>query len=161
MRLNRWNVPLSLIVGIVAIWAVYRAVDQYTAVTESITRVDVEYVDGSFVWLDPSFDQGEAEINITNRADRAVTVEYLELHLYFDGEFAGARYEKWDPITIPAGDQYAFTTTFTVTANSVQPKGGDATLSLRGYDTLVFEEFEEPFRIQVFELIGSVSKIET
>lgn len=161
MRLNLWNVPVALVIGIIAIWAVLRAINQYTAVTESIIQVDVEYVPNSFIWLDPLFDQGQAQIDIINRAERSVTVDYLELHLYFDDEFAGAWYETWEPVTVPAGEKRTVTATFTVTSNSIQQQGGQATLSLRGYDILDFDEFEEQFTIQLYEPVGNVSEIDT
>lgn len=157
MRLNRWVMLISLIAGVAGIWFVVSAFDDYLTATRSFTQVEVTYVDDSFVWLDPNYEQGQADITITNNAGRAMTIEYLNLSLAFDGEFAGAWYDRWEPMEIPAGESITVTAVYTVTQNSIQSQGGDANLTTRGRMRLAFDEIEEPLTINIRREFGQVS----
>lgn len=157
MRLNIVVLLLSLAAGIAGVFVLQEAFADYLDATRSYTQVDLRYVDGSFEWLDDEYENSRAEVSIHNRSTHVVTVAQLDMFLYFDGEFAGARYENWQPVEIVPGDERTFETEFQTTANSIQQQGGTADLSIRGRMRLEFEDIEDPLSIQFSGDIGQVS----
>ncbi len=161
MRLRLSIILITVVIGVGGIWAIQRAISQYVDVTEAITKVEIEYLPDSFVWLDPAFDEGRAQVQITNRSDRLVTVEHLELNLYFDGQFAGSWYEPWEATRVAPGKTMTFDVTYQVTSNSIQDQGAVANLSTRGITKLTYHDIGEPFTIRLSGTIGQVTEIES
>lgn len=160
MRVNRWVMLVSLAVGLTGVWFVYDATSSYVGATRAYASVDVRYEQGSFVWLDPGFDSGRADLTIHNESDTDVTVALLQLHLYFGEEFAGSRYTPWEPLLIRSGDTATVTTEFDVSISRIQPQGGTADLSLTGSITLEFDGVNEPLTFPLRGTIGQVSEVE-
>lgn len=160
MRVNRWIMLVSLAVGLAGIWFVYDAASTYVAATRAYASVDVRYEPDSFVWLDPEFERGRANLTIHNESDSDVTVALLELHLYFGEEFAGSRYTPWEPLEIPSGTSATVTTEFQVAITRIRPQGGTTELSLRGSITLEFADVNEPLTFPLRGTIGQVSEVE-
>lgn len=160
MRVNRWVMLVSLVIGLAGAWFVYDASSTYVSATRAYASVDVRYVSGSFVWLDPQFEQGRADLTIHNESDSNVTVALLNLYLYFDGEFAGARYTPWEPLEIPRGTAATVTTVFTTSISRIRPLGDSADLSLTGSITLEFEDVNEPLTFPLRGTIGQVPEVD-
>ena len=160
MRVNRWIMLVSLVIGLAGVWFVYDASSSYIAATRAYTSVDLQYEEGSFVWLDPAFERGRADLTIHNNSDSDVTVTLLDLYLYFDDEFAGARYSTWEPLDISAGTSETVTTVFEVAISRIRPLGDTAELRLGGSTTLEFENVSEPLTYSLGTTIGQVSEVE-
>ncbi len=156
MRLNRIVVVVALIVGLGGSWLTARAFQQYLDATEAFSLVDLRQEPDTFRWLDPDYGEAEAVFEFVNRSERDITVESLSLSLRFDQQFAGADYAPWEPMEIPAGERRTFPATFTITANSIQHRGGDANLSFRGQMKLSFANIEEPLVVRFRGQIGQV-----
>lgn len=147
--------------GLLGAWFAQDAFRQYLDATEAFTDVSMEYEPGSFVWLDPEFDVGQARLTIINDSSHDVVVAHMSIFLDFDGKFAGAHYEPWEDVEIAAGESHTFTAVFTITANSIQPRGGEAELRIRGAMNLEFEEIEEPYSVRFQGDIGQVGWTES
>lgn len=156
MRLNVIVLALSLASGIAGVVVLQNAFADYLDATRSYTQVELRYVDGSFEWLDDEYELSRAELRVTNRSAHVVTVAHLDTFLYFDGEFAGARYTFWEPIEIAPGESRTVEAEFQTTSNSIQDQGGTAELSIRGRMRLEFEDIDEPFSIRYSGDIGQV-----
>lgn len=159
MYLNRWVLLLSLIAGVLGIWAIERAFGDYRQAAESFTEVSASYVPDSFVWHDAEFSTGEAQFVVANDTPDAVTIEFVQLRLYLDGAFAGAEYAGWQPVVVAAGEETRFTSTFQVTTPELQPRGDSAELSVRGDLRLRFAEIERPLVIRARDTIGQVAEV--
>jgi hypothetical protein len=157
VRFNRWALLVALLVGIVGTGFLVRAVQQFVDANRSYTSFVVRYVPGSFSWLDAGYEQGVAQVTITNEADRLMTIEYLTLHLYFDGEFAGSWYQDWEPVELAPGQTITLAPTFTVTTNSIQAEGGQASLSLRGQIRVAYVGIERTLTRNLAGEIGEVA----
>lgn len=160
MRVNRWVMLVSLAVGLAGVWFVYDATSTYVAATRAYASVDVRYESGSFIWLDPEFERGRADVAIHNASDTDLTVALLQLHLYFDEEFAGSRYTAWKPLVIPSGDTAIVTTEFDISISRLRPLGDTAELRLSGSITLEFDGVNEPLTFPLRGTIGQVSEVE-
>lgn len=147
--------------GVFGVWFAQDAFRQYIDATEAFTNVSMEYEPDSFVWVDPEFDVGQANLTIINDSDHAVVVEHMSMFLDFDGRFAGAHYDPWEDVEIPAGESYTFTAEFTITANSIQSRGGEAELGIRGTMGLEFDEIDEPYTVRFQGDIGTVGWTES
>jgi hypothetical protein len=147
--------------GVLGAWFTQDAFRQYLDATEAFTDVSMEYEPGSFVWLDPEFDVGQAQLTIINDSSHDVVVDHMRIFLDFDGEFAGAHYDPWEDVEIAAGERHTFTAEFTITANSIQHRGGEAELRIRGTMGLEFEEIEEPYSVRFQGDIGQVGWTES
>lgn len=156
MRLHHWVLLVSLIAGVIGAWFAQDAFRQYLDATEAFTEVSMRYEPDSFEWLDPEFDRGQAQLTIINDSSHDVVVDHMNMFLDFDGDFAGARYDPWENVEIPAGETHTFTAEFLITANSIQPQGGEAELRIRGTMGLEFEEIEEPYSVKFGGTIGQV-----
>jgi hypothetical protein len=159
MRVNRWVMLASLLIGITGIGFIYSATSTYVSTTRAYTSVDVVYERGSFVWLDPEFSQAEADVTILNRSETDITVTMLTLYLYFDGDFAGARYTPWERVDIPQGESLTVTTLFTVATARIQPRGGTGNLTLGGQIGIEFDGIREPLAFRLSGNIGQVSEV--
>jgi hypothetical protein len=157
VRLNRWVLLTALLVGVVGTGFLVRAVQQFVDANRSYTSFAVRYVPDSFTWLDAEFEQGVAQVTITNEADRLMTIEYLTLHLRFDGEFAGSWYQAWEPVELAPGQTITLSPTFTVTTNSIQAEGGQATLSLSGQVRVAYAGIERTLTRNLRGEIGAVA----
>lgn len=160
MRVNRWVMLVSVLIGLAGSWFAYDAAATYVAATRAYSAVDVRYVPDSFVWADPAFGSGRADFVIHNGSESDVTITTLTLHLYFDGEFAGSRYTTWDPLEIPKGTDATVTPEFTVSISRLQPQGGTAALGVHGNITVEFKDVKEPLTFPLRGTIGQVSKVE-
>lgn len=156
MRINRWVLLASAIIGLAGAWSLFTAFRDYVDTVNSFTEVDLQYVKGSFSWADPEFERGSAKVEIFNDSGHDVTVTHFSIFLEFDGEFAGTDYRTWDDLAIPAGESRVVTAEFQVTATRRQDQGGTADLGLHGSMWLEFEEIEEPLSISFAGTIGQV-----
>ena len=159
MRVNRWVMLASLVIGLTGAWFIYDASSSYISTTRAYTSVNVSYERGSFIWLDPEFGRAYAEVTINNDSDSDITVTTLTLYLYFDGEFAGARYTPWEPVNIARGESLTVPTEFTVATASIQGRGGTGNLSLGGNIALEFADIREPLTFSLSGNIGQVSEV--
>ena len=156
MRLNRWVLLLALLVGGIGTGFLINAFSQFLDANRSYTSFDIAYVPDSFTWQDSDFEHAVAEVTITNDADRSVTIEHLQLHLYFDNEFAGSWYEPWEQIVLEPGASVTVIPRFTVTSNSIQPQGGTAELALGGQMRLAYEQIERTLTVPLRGTVGQV-----
>lgn len=157
MRLNRWVLLLALVVGGAGTGFLINAVTQFLDANRSYTSFDIRYVPDSFTWQEPDFEHAVAQVTITNDADRNVTIEHLQLHLYFDNEFAGSWYEPWEQIVLEPGASVTVTPRFTVTANSIQERGGEAELAIGGQMRLAYAQIERTLTVPLSGTVGQVS----
>lgn len=156
MRLNPLLLVATLLFGIPGIIFAARAFATYHDATEAFTQAELLYVRDSFRWEDPAFDRGTALFRIENGSQYTITVENLMVTLRFDGEFAGTDYEPWQAIRIAPGETHEVPMNFTVTANSIQDRGGSADLGFTGQLRITFAEFEEPLAYRFGGNIGVV-----
>jgi len=154
VRLNPLVLGLTLLIGIPGLIFAARAFATYHDATEAFTKTELQYVRGSFRWEDPEFENATAVFRIVNGSQFEITVESLMVALTFDGEFAGTDYERWQPIRVAPGDTRDIPFNFTVTSNSIQPRGGTANLGFRGQLRITFAEFEEPLAFRFSGNIG-------
>lgn len=159
MRVNRWIMLVSAILGLVGGWLVYDAASTYVAAARAYASVSVVYERDSFIWLDEDFSAAEAEITIHNRSESDVVVPTLTIYLYVDGQFAGARYSQWRPLSIPKGESVTMVQEFSVATASVQDKGGTADLSLGGQISIEFSDVKTPMTFRMQHPIGQVSEV--
>jgi hypothetical protein len=159
MRVNRWVMLASLIIGLTGTWFIYDATSTYVSAARAYTSVDVVYERGSFIWLEPDFGRAYAEITIHNRSESDITVTTLSQYLYFDGEFAGARYTPWQPVDIARGESLTIPTEFTVATARIQPRGGTGHLSLGGMISIEFNDVKQPLTFRLSGNIGQVSEV--
>ena len=160
MRVNRWVMLTSLVIGLVGSWFIYEATSTYVDATRAYTSVDVVYERGSFIWLEEDFGSATADVTIENGSASDVTVTNLAVYLYFDGEFAGARYTPWEPLDIPTGESRTVPTEFSVATARIQSRGGTGFLSLGGRISLEFADVNEPLTFGLSGDIGQVSEVQ-
>lgn len=132
------------------------AITSYVDAVETFTRVDLDYVEDSFIWQDPAFNHATASIDIINDSGHDLRVTSFNITLRFDGAFAGADYGRWEELEIPAGETRRVQLVFQVTTGSIRGQGGTAELGVQGSMTLDFDEVEEPLRVPFAGTIGSV-----
>lgn len=149
----------SLVLGLAGIWFIWSASSSYISTTRAYTSVDVIYERGSFIWLEEDFGSAYAEVTIDNRSESDITVTSLSLYLYFDGEFAGARYTPWEQVSIAQGESLTIPTEFSVATASIQRQGGTGNLSLGGNISIEFAEVREPLTFRLGGDIGQVSEV--
>lgn len=159
MRVNRWVMLATLIVGIAGSWFLWSAVSTYVSTTRAYTSVSVAYERGSFIWLEQDYGSAYAEVTIHNRSASDITVTNLSLYLYFDGDFAGARYTPWERINISRGESVTIPTEFSVATASIQDRGGTGNLSLGGNIAIEFADIREPLTFRLGGNIGQVSEV--
>lgn len=160
MRVNRWIMLISLLIGLAGIWFVYDASSTYVSAIRAYSGVGVTYESDSFVWLDPDYENGRAELTIHNNSDTEVTVTLLDLYIYFDDEFAGARYIPWEPLIIPEGMSETVPAEFDISISRIRPLGGTAELALGGSITIEFDGVNEPLTFPLRRTIGQVTEVE-
>ncbi len=156
MRPNRYIILVSILLGAFGAWFSADAVGQYLNTARSFASVDARYVEDSFVWLDPEHERATADFVITNESDNDARLSYFAIMLYFDGQFAGARYDQWEPIDIPAGDSVTVEINFLTSITQIRPEGSDAELSVRGQLRLDFEGIERDMTVPARGTIGRV-----
>lgn len=159
MRVNRWVMLASLIVGIAGIWFLWGATSTYISTTRAYTSVSVAYERDSFIWLEPDYGRAYAEVTIHNRSDSNITVTSLSLYLYFDGDFAGARYTPWERLDVARGESVTVPTEFTVATASIQDRGGTGNLSIGGNIAIEFSDVREPLTFRLGGDIGQVADV--
>ncbi len=159
MRVNRWVMIVSAVLGLVGAWFVYDAATTYISAARAYASVSVVYERDSFIWLEEDFSSAEAEITIHNRSESDVIVPTLMLYLYVDGQFAGARYTPWQTLSIPKGESVTILQEFSVATASVQDKGGTANLSLGGQISIEFADVKTPMTFRMQHPIGQVSEV--
>lgn len=159
MRVNRWIMLISLVIGLTGTWFIYDATSTYVEATRAYTSVDVVYERGSFIWLEEDYGSATADVTIENGSASDVTVTQLTLHLYFDDQFAGSRYTPWEPLDIPTGESRTVTTEFSIATARIQHRGGTGFLSLSGNIALEFADVNEPLTFRLSGDIGQVSEV--
>jgi hypothetical protein len=159
MRVNRWILLVSVVLGMVGAWFAWDAATTYVSAARAYASVSVVYERDSFIWLDEDYSAAEAEITIHNRSDSDVIIPTLQLYLYVDGQFAGARYSRWPVISIPKGESITLVQEFSVATASVQDRGGTAQLSLGGQISIEFTDVKTPMTFRMQHPIGQVSKV--
>lgn len=156
MRPNRYVILVSVLLGSIGLWLTADAVGQYLNTVRSFAAVEITYVEDSFVWQDPEHEEALSEFVVRNDSENVARLTSLRLNLYFDGEFAGARYEPWEAIDIPARDEVTVEVPFLVSIESLRPEGSEAELTVRGDLRLEFEGIERDMTVQASTTIGRV-----
>jgi hypothetical protein len=156
MYLNRWVLLVSLAVGLAGTAAVGRAFAEYRDATRAYSAIEVTYVPGSFAWQDTAFSGGQAELRISNRSPRRVTVEFFDVNLYLDGQFAGSDYTTWQPIDVARDGEQHVTTPLELAISSLRPQAAEADVTLRGQVRLRFDGIERPLTLRFRIPVGRV-----
>lgn len=156
MRPNRYVILVSVLLGVFGIWFSAQAVGQYLNTVRSFSNVELEYIEDSFTWEDPGHERAHAEFVMRNQSENEATISYLALNLYFDDDFAGARYQPWDPIVVPAGESVTVEVPFLVSIENLRPAGSEADLRVSGEMRLEFEGIQRDMTVRVVESIGRV-----
>ena len=95
---------------------------------------------------------------VTGAAElRAATGATVWMGRRFDGEFAGSWYQAWEPVELAPGQTITLSPTFTVTTNSIQAEGGQATLSLSGQVRVAYAGIERTLTRNLRGEIGAVA----
>lgn len=161
MRLNPFILLATLLIGLPGLIFTVRAFGAYEGAADAFTRVELQYVAGSFAWEDPDFEIGTARIRVVNNSKFDATVESFNISLRFGGQFAGSDYNRWEAIVVPGGESVEIPAVFTVTANSIQERGGTANLQFSGQLVVHFEEFEQPLSFRFSGEIGQTTYVES
>lgn len=165
MRVYLSIIVVSVLLGIGGIIGLSDAVSDYTGTLRTYTQIDATYDEGSFRWLEPDFNRASLTMTLHNDSPVDATVINIDLFLRFNGEldgqivdnaFAGANYNRFDQVTIAAGDSQSVPLEIEVTTNSIQPIGGTAELSLRGSMEVEFEGIERRLTLDLADTIGVV-----
>lgn len=165
MRVYLSIIVVSVLLGVGGIIGLSDAVSDYTGTLRTYTQVDATYDEGSFRWLEPDFNRARLTMTLRNDSPVEATVINIDLFLRFDGEldgqiidnaFAGTNYNRFDQVTIAAGDSQSVPIEIEVTTNSIQPAGGTAELSLRGSMEVEFEGIERRLTLDLADNIGVV-----
>jgi hypothetical protein len=156
MRPNRYVILISVLIGSFGIWFSADAVAQYLNTARSFASVDAEYVEGSFVWLDANHERATAEFTVFNGSDNDAVLAHFGINLYFDGTFAGARYDPLPRIELPAGEAVTVQVPFLVAIHEQRPYGSEAELSVRGRMRLEFEGIERPMTVRMSGTLGQI-----
>ena len=145
-----WSVmTVSAVVGLLGVWSLWDAAEQYTSTLRTYRELEVAYQPGSFVWLDVDYGRARLALVITNGSPVDATIQTLDVHLLFDGEFAGSNYGGFEPLPVPRGESRAIDIELTMTRPSLQPRGGTAELRLGGGIVARFEGIQRPFALDV------------
>ncbi|CAN5828731.1 hypothetical protein BH23CHL2_BH23CHL2_13830 [soil metagenome] len=160
MRLNPFILLATLLIGVPGMIFTVRAFGTYEGAADAFTRVELQYVEGSFAWEDPDFEIGAARFRVVNNSKFDATVESFSISLRFAGQFAGSDYNRWESIVVPGGESVEIPAVFTVTANSIQERGGTANLQFSGQMVIRFEEFEQPLSFRFRGEIGQTTYVE-
>jgi hypothetical protein len=155
-RFNEVVLVVALAVGAVGAWSLWDGVSQYVATSRAFAAVTIDYQPGSFIWLQPTGESASFRLVVVNDAPRGVIVESLDVYLYFDGEFAGANYEPFQPVALAAGETRAVDVRVRVTSRSKLPQAGTAVLSLRGSAIFRFEGIARARGLDIIDTIGVV-----
>ena len=156
MRPNRYVILVSILLGAFGAWFTADAVGQYLNTARSFAAVDAHYVEDSFRWLDPNHEEALADFVIVNDSDNDARLSHFGLSLFFDGEFAGARYRQWEPVDVPAGESVQVEIHFQTSITRVRDQGSDAELSVRGRLRLDFEGIERDMTVRTSGTLGRV-----
>jgi hypothetical protein len=156
MRPNRYIILVSILLGVVGSWLTADAVGQYLNTARSFASVHAQYVEDSFAWEDPQHERAHALFLLTNDSDNDARLTHLGMNLYFDGAFAGARYDQWEAIDIPAGETVEIEVPFLISISELRPEGSDAELTVRGQLRLEFDGIERPMTVPARGTIGQV-----
>lgn len=155
MIANRLIFIATLALGLAGGWTLWAATSQYVDVARAYTHVTVTYQEGSYRWLDAEYENGSAAFQIENGSRHAVTLESLDLHLTFDGEFAGSNYERFEPVLVPAGESRVIEVHFQVT-NGAPQAGRDAQIGIDGKGVCRFEGIKPSRGVDIRAEIGRV-----
>lgn len=147
---------LATIIGLIGAWSLWDAATQYTGTLRTYRQLAVTAEPGSFVWLDAEFQRARVDVVLTNHSPADATVDTLDLHLLFDGEFAGSNYSGYSPTPVSSGEARTVRVELQVTAGSLQPQGGTATLALGGAITARFGGIDRPLTLNVRAPVGQV-----
>lgn len=154
MRPNRYIILISILLGVFGAWFSADAVGQYLNTARSFASVDANYVEDSFTWLDPNHERATAEFEIVNDSDNDAELTYFGVSLFFDGRFAGARYDQWETVEIPAGESVPVRIPILISISELRPEGSDAELSMRGQLQLDFDGIERVMTVPTSGTIG-------
>jgi hypothetical protein len=156
MRPNRYIILLSLLLGAAGAWFTADAVGQYLNTARSFASVHAQYVEDSFVWEDPQHERAHVRFRITNNSDNDANLSHFSVNVYFDGTFAGARYDQWEAIEIPAGETIEVESPILISISELRPQGSEAEISMNGRLRLEFEGIERPMTVPTRGMIGQV-----
>jgi hypothetical protein len=154
MRPNRYVILVSLALGAVGIWFTVDALQQYFNVTRSFTSVHIEYVDETFVWDDAAYEHGTGAFRITNNAPNDVVIAHVTVNLFFDGQFAGGRYQPWERIAISSGESADIEMPFFISIAPQRERAENADLSVSGQMRLEFDGIEQGMTVRFNEQLG-------
>jgi|GEM_PF-2152320 len=153
-------IGISGLLGATGAWAVVEGISQYNGTLRAYASMEVRYVPDSFVWQNPEFGSGRAEIRFTNGSPSTATVEAMQMFLRFDGVFAGATYEPFEAITLRPDETQVVEITFTVTSGSQQSRGGEANLAIDGWMRLDYIDLDRTVTLDIGDRIGVVDRVE-
>jgi hypothetical protein len=151
---------LSVVCGLVGGWSLWEAANQYSGTLRSYTQLNIAYQPGSFVWLEPDYSRARLAMVVTNGSPADATVQTLNVHLLFDGEFAGTNYETTPPFTVDRGASREVVVELQVTSGSIREQGGAARLSLAGAIVARFSGIQRELALRVRDDIGVVDRVE-
>ncbi len=156
MRLNPVVLVVSLLVGLGGLFFGVRAYLTYNDAAEAFTKIELSYVRGSFQWQDPEYDEGTATFQVVNSSRFRAVVESFRVSVYFDGEFAGSDYDRWQDLTVAGNETREIPARFSITTNSIQSQGGTADIAFAGQLLVRFAQFEQPLSFRFRGTIGQV-----
>lgn len=151
---------ISGLLGLAGTWALAEGVSQYNGTLRAYAAMEFQYEPDSFVWLDPAYGEARGTVRFTNGSPSTATVEAMQLFLRFDGTFAGAVYEPFEPLTLRAGESRTVDLHFTITSGSQQPRGGEANLTINGWMRLSYLDLDRTVTLSIGDVIGPVDRVE-
>lgn len=153
-------IGVSGLLGLGGAFALAEGVSQYNGTLRAYAAMEFAYEPNSFVWLDPAHGSGRATVRFTNGSPSTATVEAVQLFLRFDGAFAGATYDPFEPLTLRPGETNTVDLLFTVTSGSQQPRGGEANLTINGWMRLSYLDLDRTVTLNIGDRIGVVDRVE-
>ena len=151
---------VSLIAGVAGSVALVDAVREYRDTVRAYAQVEVAHEPASVVWHDSATRPTlELTIVIANDSPVRVTAEYLDLRLYAEGEFAGADYDDWQPVTIASLASERRDVSLEISNSELEDDIGRADLSLRGEVRLRFDGVERPLTQRISIVLGRVAPV--
>jgi len=153
---NRIVLVVALVVGIFGAWTLQDALSQYVGTARAFADVTIDYQSDSFTWLAPDGSSARFTLVAHNDSTHDAVVESLDVHLYFDSDFAGSNYEGFTQLPLAAGESKTIDVTIDITSHSKADKAGSADLSVLGTADFRFTDITPVRAIDVVASIGVV-----
>jgi hypothetical protein len=153
---NHIVLGVALLLGLAGAWTLSDGVSEYVDTSRAFAAVTIDYKPGSYVWLEPDGESARLTLLVVNDAPRAVTVESLDVNLYFGEDFAGANYADFAPISLARGEAREIELTMLITSKSKLPLAGSIEMYLRGTAIFRFAGIARARGLDVSDTIGVV-----